>query len=84
MMSCRQFTRSLTDYMEGEASLGKRMGIVAHSLLCSHCRRYARQLSIVVSIAEIAEETADDNLEPVPGEDALLASFEREHGASNV
>lgn len=85
MISCREFTQSLTQYMEGQLPAGGRMGIVMHSLMCSHCRRYARQVRLVVSLSsrasndELPESDSGTSLEPAKREDELVNAFSRRH-----
>jgi anti-sigma factor RsiW len=44
MLTCQQVTELVTAYAEGELRLGERMRFWMHLGMCSHCRRYLRQL----------------------------------------
>jgi anti-sigma factor ChrR (cupin superfamily) len=77
MMNCEHFTASISDYMEGRMSTGERMGIFAHSLMCKHCRRFKRQLQVVVKLAGLPDTNPERR--PVTDEDALVAAFTERH-----
>lgn len=45
MLTCRDVTKSATDYMERELSFRESLQIRLHLLMCRFCRRYVRQLA---------------------------------------
>lgn len=51
MMSCEQFTRELSDYLDGQVELPQRARMWLHAAVCSHCRRYTKQMRLVVRTA---------------------------------
>ncbi|MFT5432302.1 MAG: putative anti-sigma-YlaC factor YlaD [Myxococcota bacterium] len=44
MLTCRELTDVVTAYLEGRLPAWTRMGIWMHIQMCSHCRRYFRQI----------------------------------------
>lgn len=44
MLNCREMTQVVTAYLEGELPIWSRMGISMHIMMCSHCRRYFKQI----------------------------------------
>jgi len=71
MLSCKDITDLLTEYLEGQMSFADRMQIKMHLAMCGHCRNYADQLRLTVdSCGEIPHPEVDDHLEQ-----ELLATF---------
>ena len=48
MPTCQQITELITEYLEGQLSLGQRMSFVLHIGMCRHCRGYLRQVRVTV------------------------------------
>jgi predicted anti-sigma-YlaC factor YlaD len=48
MLTCQELTELVTDYLEGDLSLGERLRFHLHLGMCRHCRRYLRQMRQVV------------------------------------
>lgn len=48
MLSCRQLTELVTDYLEGKMSLGDRMRFQMHLGMCKHCRAYLQQMKLTL------------------------------------
>lgn len=44
MLSCREMSELVTDYVEGRLPWALRMQFLLHLALCRHCQRYLRQL----------------------------------------
>lgn len=44
MLTCKELTELVTEYTEGTMPLVKRVQLHIHLAMCSHCRRYLRQL----------------------------------------
>jgi anti-sigma factor RsiW len=49
MITCRELTELITDYLEGRLGLGDRLRFQLHLGLCRHCRAYLRQMRATVS-----------------------------------
>ena len=47
MLTCRDVTELATDYQEGALSLGRRLEVRLHVLMCRFCRRYLAQMRTV-------------------------------------
>ncbi len=68
MLSCKDITDLLTEYLEGEMSLGDRMRIRMHLAMCGHCRTYVTQLKLTVDSCgripppEVTEDLREDLL----------------------
>ncbi|MGE0397030.1 MAG: anti-sigma factor [Kofleriaceae bacterium] len=43
MLSCRDVTELVTDYVEGAMPYGERVSLWIHLAMCRHCRAYLRQ-----------------------------------------
>ena len=48
MMSCRDLTELVTDYMEGRMTLLQKVSFQFHVGMCSPCREYLRQMKLTV------------------------------------
>jgi anti-sigma factor RsiW len=49
MLSCKEVTEIVTDYVEGRMSLSDRMRFHMHIGMCKHCRAYVRQMKATVA-----------------------------------
>ena len=48
MLTCRQVTDLVTDYLEGRQPLAQRLRFQVHLGMCRHCRAYLRQMKLTV------------------------------------
>lgn len=48
MLTCRQLTEVVTDYLEGRMSLWQRLRFQMHLGMCRHCRAYLEQMRATV------------------------------------
>ena len=72
MLSCKEMTALITDYLERRLSFIDRARFQMHIGMCRHCRRYLRQMKLsVAALGDIPSE-------PVPDEvmKLLLAGFD--------
>lgn len=44
MLTCRELTELVTDYLEGQLSLGQRLRFQLHLGMCRHCRGYLKHM----------------------------------------
>lgn len=51
MLTCKEITELVTDYLEGRLPLGQRMKFWMHMSMCGNCRRYLRQMRATVKLA---------------------------------
>lgn len=71
MLTCRELTELVTDYLEGAMSLGDRLRFQFHLGMCKHCRAYLRQMRQTIDLlGRLPEEPIPD---PVRAE--LLRRF---------
>mgnify|MGYP001159347094 CR=1 FL=1 len=57
MLTCREVTEVVTDYLEGRQSLMQRLRFQMHLGMCRHCRAYLKQMKSTI-----------DTLGTLPGE----------------
>jgi len=63
MLSCQQLTELVTEYLEGEMSLGGRLRFQVHLGMCSHCRRYLAQMRATVNtLGQVPDEPIPDQV----------------------
>ncbi len=48
MLTCRQITELVTDYLEGRLTFVQRMSFHMHVGMCVHCRAYLRQMKLTI------------------------------------
>lgn len=51
MLTCREITALVTDYIQGKLPFGQRVKFWMHLSMCRHCRRYLRQMRATVKLA---------------------------------
>lgn len=49
MLTCRQMSERASDIVDGHASWRERLSARLHVVMCVHCRRYFRQLRLVIA-----------------------------------
>jgi predicted anti-sigma-YlaC factor YlaD len=49
MLTCRELTEIVTDYIEGRMSLWDRVRFQLHLGMCTHCRAFVRQMRLARS-----------------------------------
>ena len=71
MLTCRELTELVTDYLEGRLVFGQRLRFQLHIGMCRHCRAYLRQMKTTIrALGRLPQE-------PIPPELAedLLQRF---------
>lgn len=48
MLTCKELTEIVTDYLEGKLPFGKRLAFQMHVGMCRHCRAYLRQMKLAI------------------------------------
>lgn len=48
MLTCRELTELITDYIEGRLPVAQRMRFQLHLGMCRHCRLYLRQMQTAI------------------------------------
>ena len=57
MLSCKEITEIITDYLEGRMSFTDRMRFQMHVGMCKHCRAYLRQMKATIgSLGQLPDE----------------------------
>lgn len=51
MITCRELTELVTDYLEGRLSFADRARFQLHLGLCRHCRAYLQQMRATIAVA---------------------------------
>ena len=64
MLSCKEITELVTDYLEGRLSLGQRLRFQLHLGTCRHCRAYLRQMRMTIRVAgRLSDEPLPETLQ---------------------
>jgi predicted anti-sigma-YlaC factor YlaD len=73
MLTCRQMTELITDYLEGRLPWMDRARFRLHIGMCKNCREYLKQMKLSVAVLGAMP------VEPVPDDvmEELLARFAR-------
>lgn len=50
MLKCREVTAMASDFLDHNLTARERWRVRTHLLICVHCRRFLRQLALVVSV----------------------------------
>ena len=63
MLTCKQITQVVTDYLEGRMGLADRMRFHLHVGMCKHCRAYLRQMKTTIeTLGRLPNEPIPDDL----------------------
>ena len=63
MLSCKEMTELITDYLERRLSFVDRARFQMHIGMCRHCRRYLRQMKLsVTALGDIPPEPVPDEV----------------------
>ncbi len=62
MLTCKEITELVTDFLEGRLTLVQRLRFHFHVGMCRHCRAYLRQMKLTVRALGLLPA------EPVPPE----------------
>lgn len=77
MLSCKQITEIITDYLEGRMGFAERMRFQMHVGLCKHCRAYLRQMkTTVAAVGQLPDEPMPDDVR-----DAMRKRFAHWHAS---
>jgi len=73
MLSCRELTEWVTDYLEGQLSFPQRARFQLHVAMCRNCHRYLRQMRLTIrTLRELQGETGAGDIR-----DQLMERFRR-------
>lgn len=66
MLNCRKIIDQADSHIARETSFWQRLKITLHLFMCVHCRRYVRQLQLLVSASEnLHGEASDDEIQKI-------------------
>ena len=71
MLTCRELTELVTNYLEGHLSMYDRVRFELHVGFCQHCRPYLRQMKTTVNAIGLVDAEAP----PPAMSPELLARF---------
>lgn len=64
MLNCKQVATLASDYLDKNTNTGLNWKIRMHLMMCSHCRRFYRQLKITKIVTRsVLSESSDDNVD---------------------
>jgi predicted anti-sigma-YlaC factor YlaD len=71
MLTCKELTEIITDYLEGHLTFVDRVRFQLHVGMCRNCRAYLRQMKLtIVTLGALSPEPV-----PEPVRDELLRRF---------
>lgn len=71
MLTCRELTDLVTDYLEGRLTLLERLRFQMHVGMCRHCRAYLRQVKQTIrTLGQLPSDPIPPNMQQ-----ALLERF---------
>lgn len=78
MLTCKELTELLTEYLEGSMPLMQRLELRVHLMMCKNCRAYVRQAKM--TIATLGKLPA----EPLPDavREQLLQHYRKSMGSA--
>jgi len=77
MLSCKELTEILTEYMEGSMPFSQRAALRFHLMMCEHCRAYVRQTKMTMkALGKLPVEPMPD-----PVKEELLRHYRKTLGA---
>lgn len=76
MLTCKELVAHSSDYLDGQLRLRERLDVRAHLAICTHCRRFIRQLKLSQAVLRELPEV------PVPELDALAERLARQRRQS--
>ena len=68
MFSCKKITSMISESMDRDQSLYKRMGIRFHLMMCALCRRYRKQLLFIRSVLQQSDGVEDIFCQSLPSD----------------
>ena len=68
MLTCKQITELVTDYLGGQLGLADRMRCQTHLGMCKHCRAYRRQMKTTIeTLGCLPDDPIPDDDSDAPG-----------------
>ena len=63
VLTCKDVCDSATEYLEGPTTLMERLSLRMHLLICKECRRFVRQFSLTIGVAQDSDEQSPTDIE---------------------
>jgi len=89
VLTCEEFAAKVSDYIEGHVEGSEKFSMWLHAAICGHCRRYMKQLDVVIDLTSSLDESEQraarsrdaDCPEKLSDEtrDKLLEAFREKH-----
>ena len=76
MLKCRDVPVEAEKLVDGQLSVGQRLSLRVHLLMCGHCRRYVRQLKLLLRLLPEAEAREQAQVEEAEVQ-AILSQLDR-------
>ena len=80
MLTCKQLTEVMTDYLEGKMPFMQRLAFHMHVGMCKHCRAYLRSMRMTLKTLG----TLPDVSPPPEVRDELLRRFDGWNGSNSA
>ena len=79
MLKCRDVPEHAEQFADGQLPFRARLSLYFHLLMCGHCRRYLRQLKLLLRLLPEAEAQKQAQVEDAEVQ-AILARLDRHQG----
>ena len=66
MFRCQDVSRKISQSMDGKVTLGQRLAVRLHLMMCRHCSRFFRQVVALRQMSCVAESDAPNGQSPEP------------------
>lgn len=61
MLQCKEVAEEASNYIDGDLSFIKRVGLFLHLVMCRYCRNYVQQLRHTVFTVSVLKPKEKDN-----------------------
>jgi len=68
MLNCKDVHDHASDYLDKRLSRRKRLAIWMHVMMCSHCRRFMKQLRLTIASVRNLHQQQDDDTKQLADE----------------
>lgn len=75
MLSCKALVACSSEFLDGELSLGQRMSVRMHLVMCRHCRRFIKQMRLSQAVLRKLPQGLNTELDTLA---AKLAELRRQ------
>ena len=75
MLTCKELVAHSSDYLDEQLNTRTRLAVRTHLMLCSHCRRFIKQMRLTQGVLRTLDEPASAELDALA---SRLAKTRRE------